>query len=105
MSRSEQPSVSRWMDPEGNDETALMDMLAQEGIRGMTWSNGPGDRYAAHSHPYNKTIYVLEGSICFVIPGERQLELSAGDRLDLPAQISHSAVVGSQGVRCLEIHH
>lgn len=61
--------------------------------------------YAAHSHSYNKVIYVVQGSITFGLPelGE-QLILKAGDRLDLPAGVVHEAVVGAQGVVCLEAH-
>jgi len=32
------------------------------------------------------------------------LALKAGDRLDLPANIVHDAIVGPQGVVCLEAH-
>jgi hypothetical protein len=30
--------------------------------------------------------------------------LNAGDRIDLPANTFHNAVVGPQGVTCLEAH-
>jgi quercetin dioxygenase-like cupin family protein len=50
-------------------------------------------------------IYAVQGSITFGLPElGRQLILKAGDRLDLPAGIVHDAVVGSQGVVCLEAH-
>jgi quercetin dioxygenase-like cupin family protein len=50
-------------------------------------------------------IYVVRGSITFGLPepGEK-LSLNAGDRLDLPAGTVHDAVVGSEGVMCLEAH-
>ena len=32
------------------------------------------------------------------------VELAPGDRLDLPAGTSHDAVVGPDGVTCLEAH-
>ena len=32
------------------------------------------------------------------------IELASGDRIDLPAGTSHDALVGSQGVACLEAH-
>ena len=66
-------------------------------------SDGPHDTYAAHSHSYDKVIYVVRGSIMFGLPELGQsLELNAGDRLDLPAGIVHNATVGAQGVVCLE---
>jgi quercetin dioxygenase-like cupin family protein len=50
-------------------------------------------------------IYVVRGSITFGLPElNQQLTLTAGDRLDLPAHVVHNAVVGSQGVVCLEAH-
>jgi quercetin dioxygenase-like cupin family protein len=61
--------------------------------------------YSAHSHSYNKVIYVVQGSITFGLPELAQhLTLKAGDRLDLPAGVVHDAEVGAQGVVCLEAH-
>jgi len=85
-------------------EAAIRRLLAQEDLEPYRWSNGPGDLYAAHEHAYDKVIYVVSGSILFRIPGE-QLELHAGDRLDLPRGTRHDAVVGPEGVVCLEAHH
>ena len=86
-------------------ETELRDLHAAEGIRPYRWSNGPHVRYPAHSHNYHKVIYVVSGSITFGLPhlGE-SMALSAGDRLDLPAGAVHNAVVGPDGVVCLEGH-
>jgi quercetin dioxygenase-like cupin family protein len=79
--------------------------MVDEGLSPYTWSNGPHDVYAAHSHSYNKVIYVVKGSITFGLPELRkQLALKAGDRLDLPAGTVHDAHVGADGVVCLEAH-
>ena len=68
-----------------------------------SWSNGPGDRYGAHSHGYEKVLYCVEGSITFTLDAEgRSIELKAGDRMVLPAQTIHSAVVGPAGCTCIE---
>jgi uncharacterized cupin superfamily protein len=79
--------------------------LADEGLDAGSWSNGPGDRYGAHDHGYDKVLVVVSGSIVFGLPerGER-VALEVGDRLDLPAGTSHDAVVGPLGVTCLEAH-
>ena len=70
-----------------------------------TWSNGPRDRYAVHGHGYDKVLLALAGSITFELPGAGQkVRLDAGQRLDLRAGTSHGAVVGPDGVRCLELH-
>jgi len=67
------------------------------------WSNGPGDVYAAHAHPYRKTLFCLEGSIVFSLPDSgREVELHPGDRLIIPAGTRHGAIVGPRGVACIE---
>jgi len=79
--------------------------LRDEGLEPSAWSNGPGDRYAAHEHDYDKVIAVERGSIRFGLPADhRSVELGVGDRLDLPAGTRHDALVGSTGVTCLEAH-
>lgn len=86
-------------------EGELAARLGAEGLVASSWSNGPGDRYGAHDHDYDKVLVVAAGSIVFGLPkrGDR-VELQVGDRLDLPAGTRHDAVVGSAGVTCLEAH-
>jgi len=87
------------------DEKTLRQILANENLHPYRWSNAPGDVYAAHSHNYHKVIYVVRGSITFGLPDQgRQIELNAGDRLELPSGVAHDAVVGAGGVVCLEAH-
>lgn len=98
-------SVQPWPNPEPPTEATLRRLMEHEGLRPYTWSNGPGDVYAAHTHAYHKVIYVVSGSISFGLPGEgRNVNLKAGDRLDLPPGVIHEALVGSEGVVCLEGH-
>jgi uncharacterized protein YjlB len=81
------------------------DRLRAEGLDPSSWSNGAGDRYAAHDHGYDKVIVVASGSIRFGLPDEgRSIDLEAGDRLELPAGTRHDALVGPNGVTCLEAH-
>ncbi|MGH2539313.1 MAG: cupin domain-containing protein [Actinomycetota bacterium] len=65
------------------------------------WSNGPGDRYGRHEHGYHKVLFCLAGSIVFHTD-DGDVDLSAGDRLDLPAGTSHAATVGARGCECIE---
>lgn len=65
------------------------------------WSNGPGERYARHEHPYHKILFCLAGSIVFHTD-EGDVPLTAGDRLDLDAMTPHAATVGPEGCRCIE---
>jgi quercetin dioxygenase-like cupin family protein len=97
------PVLKRWDGRVEPTESELADLFAGESLRPYSWSNGPGDVYGAHSHAYHKVLYCLRGSIVFrVHPGGEEYELEVGDRLDLPDGVSHSAVVGPQGVTCLE---
>lgn len=100
-----EPIVTPWPDPAAPTQSTLLQRMVDEGLSPYSWSNGPFDVYSAHSHSYNKVIYVVRGSITFRLPElGKQLTLEAGDRLDLPAGTVHDAHVGAQGVVCLEGH-
>ena len=99
------PLLTPWDNPVLPTQSTLWRLMSDEGLSPYSWSNGPHDIYAAHSHSYYKVIYVVQGSITFGLTElGKELTLKAGDRLDLPAGTVHNAVVGSQGVVCLEAH-
>jgi hypothetical protein len=99
------PQVTPWAGSEPPSQSTLWRLMADEGLSPYSWSNGPHDTYSAHSHSYDKVIYVVQGSITFGLPELKQnLTLNAGDRLDLPAHTVHDAIVGPQGAVCLEAH-
>ena len=79
--------------------------LAAQGLTPSSWSNAPGDTYAAHQHGYDKVLVATRGSIAFhLVDSGIDVNLSAGERLNLPAGTSHAATVGPVGVTCLEAH-
>jgi hypothetical protein len=79
--------------------------LRAEGLDAGAWGNGPGDRYAPHEHGYDKVLVCVQGSIRFGLPASgRAVDLAVGDRLDLPSGTRHDAIVGREGVTCLEAH-
>jgi quercetin dioxygenase-like cupin family protein len=81
--------------------TDIAQAFAAEGLEPQTWSNAPNDTYDWHEHSYHKVLYCVRGSITFHLrDGDR--ELSAGDRLDIPARTSHAATIGPDGVECME---
>jgi quercetin dioxygenase-like cupin family protein len=83
----------------------LMTRLRAEASGCYSWSNGPGDRYVAHHHNYEKVLYCVDGSITFVLENEgERIDLKPGDRMVLPAGTVHSAVVGAAGCTCIEGH-
>jgi len=80
-----------------------MTRLRNEASDCYSWSNGPGDRYAPHSHGYEKVLYCVDGSITFLLEGTgKRLELNAGARMVLPAGTMHAAEVGPDGCTCIE---
>jgi len=79
----------------------LMARLRQEAEGCHSWSNGPGDVYAPHTHSYEKVLYCVAGSITFTLQ-DREIPLGSGDRMVLPAGTVHGAVVGPSGCTCIE---
>jgi quercetin dioxygenase-like cupin family protein len=80
-----------------------MSKLRAEASGCYSWSNGAGDRYAAHDHQYEKVLYCVEGSIDFLLEKPaRTVRLQAGDHMVLPARTVHSATVGPDGCTCIE---
>ena len=97
--------ISPWQKSTSPSEDELRQIFRNEGLSPYTWSNGPGDSYAAHTHSYDKVIFVVRGSITWILPNLNQrFETGAGDRIDLPKGTRHAAEVGSSGVTCLEAH-
>jgi quercetin dioxygenase-like cupin family protein len=97
--------IQKWEKTNSPTEEDLKQLLLDEGLTPYRWSNDPGDVYAAHVHDYHKVIYVVAGSIMFGFPIDGEpITMLPGDRLDLPAGVEHNAVVGHEGVVCLEAH-
>ncbi|MEP6680012.1 MAG: AraC family ligand binding domain-containing protein [Chloroflexota bacterium] len=79
--------------------------LRAEGVDPSSWSNGSGDRYAAHSHAYIKLLMCAAGSITFLVgEAEEPLELHPGQGFVLPPGTQHAAIVGPDGCTCVEGH-
>jgi quercetin dioxygenase-like cupin family protein len=75
--------------------------MREEGLSPRRWGNAPGDRYGWHEHDYHKVLYCVSGSIVFHTR-DGDVELHAGDRMDLPPHTQHAATVGGGGVECVE---
>ena len=86
-------------------EAQLQDQLTSEGLHPSRWTNTARFVYGVHDHPYGKVLVVVSGSITFTIDGGKQVVgMRPGDRLTLPPRTPHSAIVGDEGVVCLEAH-
>lgn len=97
--------VTPWVKDEPVTEEILLEQIDDQELRIYNWSSLPNDIFDGHTHGFHKLLLVVEGSIKFEFPTRhKSLTLNAGDRLELPAGIRHNAIVGPDGVRCLEAH-
>ena len=92
--------TTRWGGaPPTRDE--IEERFEAEGLQPRGWGNDPGDRYEWHAHDYHKVLYCVSGTIVFHTK-DGDVELHAGDRLDVEPGTDHAATVGADGVECLE---
>ena len=84
-----------------SDTDALATLRAEGCSAPRSWGNGPGDRYGRHEHDYRKILFCLTGSLVFHTD-DGDIELTAGDRLDLDPGTPHAATVGPKGCECVE---
>jgi mannose-6-phosphate isomerase-like protein (cupin superfamily) len=80
---------------------ALAALVAEGCSAPRFWGNGAGDGYGRHEHGFHKVLFCLAGSIVFHTD-DGDIELTAGDRLDLEPGTAHSATVGPVGCECVE---
>lgn len=97
--------IVHWNNTETPTTQLVQQKIRAENLRGYTWSNAPFDVYSAHTHSFDKVLYVLAGSIIWILPQTNQeIETHAGARIDLPRGTIHAARVGANGVTCFEAH-
>ena len=60
---------------------------------------GPGP----HTHPYDETFVILDGSATFTVDGE-PVDAAAGMIVVVPAGAVHGFTTGSDGMRSVNIH-
>jgi mannose-6-phosphate isomerase-like protein (cupin superfamily) len=95
--------IVRWSGGVHPTISVISRTMQGEGLRPYVWENTPNYRYAPRSHGYNKVMYVVEGTLEVTFPDSNQrVKLRSGDRLEIPAGVRHSAIVGAGGARCVE---
>ncbi len=97
-----EPTLTTSPGGEAPSRGSLERLFAEAGLSPSWWSNAPHDRYTPHSHPYHKVLYCAQGDITFIVPDAGDFRLCPGDRLDIPPGTTHAAVVGPDGVTCVE---
>ena len=60
--------VQHWDKNQVPTELELRERFFKEGLFPYDWLNEPGDLYPAHTHDYDKVIYVVSGSITWSLP-------------------------------------
>lgn len=83
------------------DREQLAARFEAEGLRPHEWSSPPRFEFGWHRHDADQVHYCVAGGITFHTDGG-DLEMGAGDRLDLPAGTRHAATVGPEGITMLE---
>ncbi|MFQ5598512.1 MAG: cupin domain-containing protein [Nitrospiria bacterium] len=95
--------IIRWPHKHPLPESEVVAFFGSRSLTPTRWSNEPGAVYAVHTHDYRKTVFCIQGGVTFTLPElKEQVVLGPGDRLVIPPGIPHGAIVGPEGVRCIE---
>ena len=70
--------------------------VVEEGFTPIRIVDPPGQVYPPHQHAETKLLAFLEGAMDVTVQG-KQYACKAGDKLLIPGNIEHSAVVRSSG--------
>lgn len=77
-------------------ENEIKEIIRSDGFEPTKFSDTPGYVYTPHTHPETKLLAFLDGSMEVVVANEIY-NCVKGDRLIIPGNILHSAVVGKDG--------
>jgi len=91
-------TLTRW--PESAGQITINKVrarLEQEGLHPYRFEMVPGDAYGNHAHPEAEIRWVVSGRMRIRVDYE-ELILEPGDRLDLAANVVHSADVCGEEV-------
>jgi quercetin dioxygenase-like cupin family protein len=70
--------------------------VRQDGFDPLRIADPPGSVYSPHTHPETKLLAFLQGSMRVRVL-DKTYDCSAGDKLLIPGNVEHSAVVGPEG--------
>ncbi len=93
--------VVRWTKSKKPTLDELKKNLAAMGREAELYSDLPGTKYGRHKHPFEDFIVIVSGKMK-IVTDTAEWTLKPGDRLDLPANTVHSAVmIGREEVQYL----
>ena len=97
--------VEKWSKDTPPTFQDLEDLVKGEGLEPDVWGNEADYQYPIHNHNYTKIIYCVRGWVDFLFPQERRtIRLEPGDKMTVPVGTDHGAIVGENGVTCIEGH-
>ncbi len=92
------PQIVLWADAGRPCEVLLRDQLSAAGYQVVKWSSEPATGYPPHVHIYPELMWLISGSLTVILPVERRMiELTAGDRIEIPAGLAHGTMAGADG--------
>lgn len=80
------------------DRESIAQAVRKEGFDPIFIHDPPGRVYAPHRHPQTKLLVFLAGSMEVRVEG-KAYPCKPGDKLIIPGNVEHSAVVGREGCR------
>ncbi|MDO8547925.1 MAG: cupin domain-containing protein [Nitrospirales bacterium] len=91
-------TLTRWPESAGQITiNKIRARLEQEGLSPTRFEMVPGDVYGDHAHPDAEIRWVVSGRMRILV-NQEELILEPGDRLDLAANVVHSADVFGEEV-------
>ena len=78
------------------DRDWILAEVRKEGFHPLCITDTPGRVYEPHRHPETKLLVFLEGEMTVSVNGF-SYQCRAGDRLMIPGNVEHSAIVGPRG--------
>jgi|SRR4051812_28357521 len=79
------------------NETEILNKVSCEGYAPRRVIEAPGAIYSTHKNAYDLVLAFLRGSAEIRVGGN-VYHCVAGDKLNIPGELPHSAVVGTKGV-------
>lgn len=80
------------------DKTKIRQDAIKQGFNPIEIYNEPGYVYSLHKHPETKLLVFLEGDMDVSTQG-KVFHCRAGDKLIIPGNTPHSAIVGNEGCK------